>query len=92
MDSISVKYSFSVAQVGLSAKPSADAMARGLPNGDDFLGENCPRIGSSFPSERGVNDRLLPEVRMAGSLGVGWLYMAVAASTVEAPMRKGGVT
>lgn len=92
MDSISIKYSFSEAPFDLSAKPSADAMARGLPNGEDFFGENCPRIGSSFPSESGVNDLLLPEVRMVGSLGVGWLYMAVAASTVEAPMRKEGVT
>ena len=90
--SISVKYSFSRAAVDLSVNPSAEAMTRGLPKGEDLLEGNCPRIGSSLPSDRGVNCLLLPEVRMVGSFEAGWLYIAVAASTVEAPMRNGGVT
>ena len=86
--SISEKYSFSTSDPDLSPSPRADAIARGLPNGDGFFTVNSPRMGSFLP-----RDRLPPEeMAMCVSLGAGWLYIAVAASTVEAPMINVGVT
>lgn len=93
MASISEKYSFSTNGPDLSASPRADAIARGLPNGEGFLVGNSPRIGSFLPRDRSGKGVLLPEdMAMWGSLGGGWLYIAVAASTVEAPMINESVT
>lgn len=79
---------------GFSARPRALAIARGLPNGDDlFCDGNCPIMGSSGPkgaSENGFEPPLIVDVIFVSG-DAGWLYMAVAASTVEAPMMKEGV-
>ena len=71
--------------------PSALAMARGLPNGDDFFLGNCPRMTESdaelFPlllvNPFASNDE--------GSGVAGWLYIHVATRTMEEPMMKEGV-
>lgn len=70
-------------------RPSALAIARGLPNGDDFFRENaCPRIGASELA--GVAFSLV-KMMGSGSYPAGWLYIQVAARTVEAPITKDGV-
>jgi hypothetical protein len=59
--SISEKYSFSTRGPDLSPSPRADAIARGLPNGDGFLVGNSPRIGSLLLKDRSGKGVLLPE-------------------------------
>ena len=95
VDSVSEKQSPSGMIAGFSARPSALAIARGLPNGDDFLcNGNWPMMGSSGPRGASENGFELPppiEDNDFGSCDAGWLYIAVAASTVDAPIRKEGV-
>lgn len=94
VDSMSEKWSVSTVLEDFSARPRALAIARGLPKGDDlFCDGNWPIMGSSGPrgaSEYGFVPPLIADVIFVSG-DAGWLYMAVAASTVEAPMMKEGV-
>lgn len=69
-------------------------MPRGLPKGDVFFLENCPRMGAFAPTgESGNVSEDLPcwTTMDIEPLLSGWLYIHVAHSTVEAPMTKLGV-
>lgn len=76
--------------------PSALAIPRGLPNGDDFFRVNCPRIGASeFRGVPGNGIGFLPlcpvNTIASGSFPAGWLYIHVATKTVDEPIMNDGV-